>query len=105
MYSMLGNMMMLLDAAAAAVKVSEIMHSMIGPVLMVLGGAGAIYMIVLGVQYAKAEDDNKRTEVKKRLLNIGIGICAIFVLAALCIAVDWVGVTQDLFGGIWGAYK
>ena len=105
MYSMLANIMMLLDAAAAATKVGEIMRSMIGPVLIVLGGAGAIYMVVLGVQFAKAEDDNKRAEVKKRLLNIGIGIVVIFVLAALCLAIDWQGVTEGLFGGIWGAYQ
>ena len=101
MYSLLANIMMLLDAAAAAQKVGEIISTMIGPVLTVLGGAGAIYMVVLGVQYAKAEDDNKRLEVKKRLINIGIGIGIIFVLATLCLALDWEAIAGELFGAIW----
>lgn len=96
--SFLLSMMQLLAAAEAAEKVKEIVQTMLGPTLMVLGGAGVIYMIVMGVQYAKADDDAKRTEIKKRLINLGIGIAAIFILATLCLTIQWDAIVNDLFG-------
>ena len=105
MYSMLANIMMLLDAEQAARKAVEIIKTMVGPVLVVLAGAGAIYMVVMGVQYAKAEDDGKRQEVKKRLLNLAIGVIAVMTLGALCIGLNWQGFTRTLFGAIWGVSK
>jgi len=91
------------QASATAKKVVDIIKTMIGPVLMVLGGAGTIYIIILGVQYAKAEDNNKRLEIKKRLINLGIGVICIFVLATLCLAIPWQKLATDLFGVVWEA--
>ena len=102
MYSMLANIMMLLDAEQAAAKAVEIIKTMVGPVLVVLAGAGAIYMVVMGVQFAKAEDEGKRQEVKKRLLNLAIGVVLVMALGILCIGLNWQGFTRTLFGAIWG---
>lgn len=45
------------------------------PVVMIgLGVFGAIYAIVIGVRYAKAENDEAKSEIKKKLINIIIGV-------------------------------
>ena len=41
------------------------MEKLVGPILIVIGAAAAIYAIYLGVMYAKAEDANKRKEIWK----------------------------------------
>ena len=101
MYSLLAKVSNLLAAEAAATKVGQILSTMVGPVLMVLGGASAIYMIVMGVQYARAEDDSKRSETKKRILNAFIGMVIIVVLAVLCMAIDWNALINSIFGYAW----
>ena len=67
------------------------MESVVGPVLIVIGAAAAIFAIYLGVMYAKAEDANKRKEVQGRLIGAAIGVVIIIVGITLCYAVDWAG--------------
>jgi len=65
-----------------------ILDSLLIPVIILIGVAGAVYAIVLGVQYAKAESADKRDEAKKRLINAVIGIViALIVLIAMKIFV------------------
>ena len=46
------------------------------PVAMImLGVVGAIWVIVLGVQYGKAESDEVKNEAKKKLINTLVGVC------------------------------
>ena len=66
-----------------------IMEDVVGPVLIVIGAAAAIYAIYLGVMYAKAEDANKRKEVQGRLIGAAIGVVIILVGITLCYAVNW----------------
>ena len=101
MQKLLMFMSQLLAAKDAAEKVTEILKNMVGPILMALGGAGAIYVIILGVNYAKAEDDAKRKDAKKRIWNLLIGIVAMFTLAALCISIKWDKLVTDMFGYAW----
>jgi len=54
--------------------VVDILDSMLLPILILLGTAGSIYAIVLGVNYSKAESADKREEAKKRMINAIIGI-------------------------------
>ncbi len=51
-------------------------------ILAVVGGAGSVYAIVLGVNLAKSENDEKRKTAVARLRNtlIGVGILLILVL-------------------------
>lgn len=60
------------------------------PVLLgVVGSVGAIWCIVLGVKYAKAEDPQEHEKAKSGLKNSIIGFVLIFVLLiALQIAVS-----------------
>ena len=64
-------------------------QNILGPVLIVIGALAAIYAIVLGVQYAKAEDANKRKEVQGRLIGAAIGVVIIIVGVTLVYAIDW----------------
>lgn len=44
------------------------------PLLVVVGAAGMIYAIIVGVQMARADSTEKREEMKKRLINIVVGL-------------------------------
>lgn len=48
---------------------------------------GLIYSIVLGVQFAKAEDTDQRDKAKQRLINVIIGVVVAAVLMAVIYAV------------------
>ena len=56
----------------------------LGPILYaimaVVGAAGAVYAIVLGVNLAKAEDQSKRDEAKKRIITTIISIAVVVAL-------------------------
>ena len=79
------------------IQIKDILSTIVGPILIALGGAGAIYIVVLGVQFAKSESEEKRTEAKKRMINLAVGVVLILSLAAVCSFVDWAGLVQ-IFG-------
>ena len=60
--------------------IDELFDLLIVPLLTLIGAAGMIYSIVLGVQYSKAESSDKREEAKKRLVNTIIGFVVVLVL-------------------------
>ena len=78
-------------------EVNRILKVWIGPLLALIGGVGMVYMIVLGIQYAKSESDSKRAEAKTRIINCLIGVLSILILAAVCIGLDWGGIVK-IFG-------
>ena len=49
-------------------------------ILAVVGGAGSVYAIVLGVNLAKSENDEKRKSAISRLRNTLIGVAVLLVL-------------------------
>ena len=49
-------------------------------IMAVVGAAGAIYAIVLGINLARAEDQSKRDEAKKRLIYTLIAVAVTVVL-------------------------
>ncbi len=69
-----------IDVIAPIIRVLD---SFLLPVIIILGVAGMIYGIVLGVQYAKAESADQREEAKKRMINAIIGIVIMLVLLIL----------------------
>ena len=87
----------MLAPADVASKVNQILNVWIGPLFTVIGAIGAIYIVILAVQYAKAESDNKRAEVKTRIANCAIGVVSLLVIGALCLKLDWVAVAS-IFG-------
>lgn len=53
------------------------------PVIIVVGALGAIWIIILGVNLARAETADKATEAKKRLINVVIALVAVLILVFL----------------------
>ena len=94
----IANKFLAVDLARTAEKVTEILSGIVAPCLSVIGSIGIIYLIVLGVQYAKAESDEKRMNMKKRLVNLAIGLVVMLVLITLCFAIKWDTVVPELFG-------
>ena len=64
--------------------------SVVTPVLLaVVGAIGVIFVIILGVKYARADDPQEHEKAKKGLRNAIIGFVLIFVLLiALQVAVS-----------------
>lgn len=63
--------------------IDDLLDVMIVPLLILIGSAGLIYSIVLGVNYSKAENPDKREEAKKRLVNTIVGFVILLVLLVL----------------------
>ena len=75
--------------------VVDLINSLLGPALAIVGALGTLYCIVLGVKYAKAEEPQDREKAKGHLKSAIIGFVLIFVLMlalklAMPILQDWV---------------
>ena len=77
---------------------TTLIKSILGPVLGIIGAAGVVYAVVLGVQYAKAEDADARKKVQGRLIGALIGAAIIIVGATLCLALNWEKIFTDFSG-------
>lgn len=61
-----------------------ILDSLLVPILIIVGTAGSIYAIILGVNYSRAETSDKREEAKKRMINAIVGLVVmVFLLVIL----------------------
>ena len=58
----------------------SLLNSLMGPLLALVGALGALYCVVLGVKFAKAEEPQEREKAKGALKNAIIGFVLIFVL-------------------------
>lgn len=58
----------------------DLLGSIVPVALAVVGALGAIFCILLGVKYAKAEEPQDREKAKQSLKNAIIGFVLIFVL-------------------------
>ena len=72
-----------------------LLNSLMGPLLAIVGAAGALYCVVLGVKFAKAEEPQDREKAKGALKNAIIGFVLIFVLILglnllMPTMIDWV---------------
>jgi len=70
------------------------------PIMIVVGAAGIIYAVYLGVNLAKADSADKRQEAKARMVNAIIGFVAIFVLVLLMYL--FVTYADTIFGWVEG---
>lgn len=68
---------------------SKTVMGIVGPVISLFGIAGVGYCIYLGVLMAKAESNDKRKEVKRRLIGAMVGVAIAIIGATLCFAIDW----------------
>ena len=60
--------------------VVDLLNSMLSPMLAIVGAVGALYCVVLGVKFAKAEEPQDREKAKTHLKGAIIGFVLIFVL-------------------------
>ncbi|MBR4194223.1 MAG: hypothetical protein IKQ54_07860 [Oscillospiraceae bacterium] len=58
----------------------ELLNNILTPMLLIVGAVGALYCVILGVKYAKAEEPQDREKAKGALKNAIIGFVLIFVL-------------------------
>ena len=63
--------------------VLDVLASALVPILIIVGTAGMIYAIVLGVKLARAETTDARDEAKKRLINAVIALVVMIALILL----------------------
>ena len=53
------------------------------PFIIIVLVAGAIWIVLLGIKLARAEDTGKADEAKKKLINVAISIVAVIVFIFL----------------------
>ncbi len=81
-------------------QIFEYISYILIPILVVVGAAGIIYSVYLGVNLAKADSADKRQEAKSRMINAIIGFVAIFVLVLLMYL--FVSNVDSIFGWVEG---
>ena len=83
------------DLKKVTEPIIELLRSVMGVALGLVVAVGALYCIVLGVKFAKAEEPQDREKAKSHLQNAIIGFVLIFVLILALylvtpILADWV---------------
>ena len=66
--------------SAVVAPVVDLLNSLMTPLLAIVGALGALYCVLLGVKFAKAEEPQDREKAKSHLKNAIIGFVLIFVL-------------------------
>ena len=64
-------------------QIVGIVDSLLNPILIIGGTVGMIFVIILGVNFSKAESADKREEAKKRMINAIIGVVVTLLLLIL----------------------
>lgn len=67
-------------AKAVSATVVKTVKDVLIPILSILGAAGMIWAIVLGVNMARADSTEKREEAKKRLISLIVGVVIMIAL-------------------------
>lgn len=62
------------------IDIVNAVNTLLYPLLIVVGAAGTIYAVVIGVNMARADSTEKREEAKKRLINVIVGLAIIIAL-------------------------
>lgn len=81
--------------ATVVEPVVSLLNDIMGPLLAIVGALGALYCVILGIKYAKAEEPQDREKAKGALKNAVIGFVLIFVLILalnllMPIMINWV---------------
>lgn len=58
----------------------EVLYPLLYAIMAVAAAAGAIYAVVLGINLARADDQSKRDEAKKRLITVIIAVAVTILL-------------------------
>ena len=81
--------------------VYTILSPMLWAIMAVVGAAGGIYAIILGVNLARAEDQSKRDEAKKRMIWTLLAIALTILLVVFFNEI----LPMIINAGIDGAYS
>jgi hypothetical protein len=81
-----------------AAAFGDLVKFILGPILSIIGVAAVIYAVVLGFNYAKAQDASEREKVKGRLIGAVVGGVIIVAGAVLAFSLNWAGLFNS-FGG------
>ena len=79
--------------------VLDICNSLVPIMLLIVGSVGALWCILLGVKYAKADDPQEHEKAKKGLVNAIIGFVLIFVLLIM------LNIGTNILTEWWGSYE
>ncbi len=71
------------DATAIVAPIVQILNNVVPALIGLVAALGAIWCIILGVKYAKAEDPQAHEQAKKALINAIVGFVLIFVLLVM----------------------
>lgn len=58
----------------------DVLYPLLYAIMAVTAAAGAVYAIILGINLARAEDQSKRDEAKKRLITTIIAVAVTILL-------------------------
>ena len=75
-----------------------LVQAILTPIFSILSVIAVIYAVVLGFQYAKAQDASEREKVKGRLIGAVVGAVIMVAGAVLAATVHWDVVFGDLSG-------
>ena len=84
--------------AELAHGLSRVMKDIVGPVMIAIGAVLAILLIKIGIDYAKAENAEKRKEKIGQLVGVGVGLLIILVGIALCYSINWIELYASMTG-------
>ncbi|MCR5553324.1 MAG: hypothetical protein K6F08_01060 [bacterium] len=94
-------MNLLLDGGEVITEAYQAFKNVFSIVMPILLGVVLIiaipFVVILGINYSKAEDSEKREEAKKRLVGAIVGA----VVAGVMVAVLWVLIGADVFSGLF----
>ncbi len=65
------------------IQIVDIVDGLLNPLLVIGGTVGMIFVIILGVNFSKAESADKREEAKKRMINAIIGVVVTLLMLIL----------------------
>lgn len=68
------------DFSSISTPIVDMINSLLGPALAIVGALGTLYCILLGVKYARADEPQEHEKAKKALKNAIVGFVLIFIL-------------------------
>ena len=88
----------MLELQSIIQPVLDLCNSLVPVLLLVVGAVGALWCILLGVKYAKADDPQEHEKAKKGLINAIVGFVLIFVLLIM------LNIGTNIFTNWWQSY-